>query len=521
MEQRVRLLDCTLRDGGHLNNGNFGESVIKGVIRNLVQAKIDIIEVGFLCEQYCGPDVARFLTIEDVKRVLPEDMGESKVSLMADFVDLEHLEPCDGTVEFIRLSFKRHRLDWGLTTAKLLMEKGYKCFINPVNCNVYTDTQYLEVLHRVNELHPYGFSIVDTFGVMRKKDLSHRYYLAEYNLAQDIVIGVHFHENLGLAYSLAQHFMEIASPTRSVVVDGSLVGMGRVPGNLCIEQMMDHLNLQYGTHYNTEPAFDAIDEFIMPIKREIPWGYSIPYALSAKYSLHRTYAEYLMDKKRLRTKDIQRILSLVDPSEAELFNEAYVEGLYKDYMDVTYDSTADVAAIRKLLQGRKILVIAPGSSINQAKEAMALHQMEHNPVVIAVNFVPNFIQTDLVFCTNVRRYDRLVHRLTGEKLIVTSNVAADAQRKDYVLSYNDLVYFDEIYCDDSTLMLLNLLKQIGMKVVSLAGFDGAATGQLCFFDEQFASMHKKQSNTPKIQRILQTSFSEVELTFLTGSVYEH
>ena len=185
MEKHIRLLDCTLRDGGHINQGDFGETVIKNIIERLVEAGIDIIEVGFLWETFCGKDVARYYNIEDVKRVLPKEHGNSKFSLMAD------LEPCDGTIEIIRLSFKRSRWDWALETAQILMSKGYKVFINPVNNNVYSDAEYLEYIEKVNKLNPYGFSIVDTFGVMRVSDLAHRYYLVENNLNKEITIGLH------------------------------------------------------------------------------------------------------------------------------------------------------------------------------------------------------------------------------------------------------------------------------------------------------------------------------------------
>ena len=126
--EKITILDCTLRDGGHLTDGFFGEQMIKSTIRNLVAAKVDIIEVGFLMEQHYNTDTARFKTIEDVKRILPQDKGISKFSLMADFIDVSELEPCDGTIDFIRLSFKRQRLNWGLDAAKTLMEKGYMAF---------------------------------------------------------------------------------------------------------------------------------------------------------------------------------------------------------------------------------------------------------------------------------------------------------------------------------------------------------------------------------------------------------
>lgn len=524
MESHIRLLDCTLRDGGHINQGRFGEVIIKNTIERLVEAGVDIIEVGFLWNQICDIDTARYYTIEDVKRVIPENTGKSKFSLMADFIDLEHLEPCDGTIEYIRLSFKRHRLEWGLKTARILMDKGYKVFINPVNCNVYTDKQYLEVLEKVNELHPYGFSIVDTFGVMRVSDLSHIYYLVENNLSKDITIGLHLHENLGLAFCLAQHFTKIASPTRKIVIDSSLLGMGRVPGNLCIEQIMDYLNEQYGSGYATEPVYDAIDDYIQPIKKSVeqPWGYAIPYALSAKYNLHRTYAEYLMGKQRLKNKDIQRILKLVRRDESEMFNEEYIERIYQDYMNVEYDEKDDIQRITKeLSRFSKILVLAPGKSILEEQDKIR-KTIDQDTCVISVNFDSGSmgIRSDFIFLTNTKRYDSIKGRITKNSLVITSNLLRDIDDREYVVNYNSLVYFNEEYCDDSTLMLLNLLLKTGICNVMIAGFDGYKNGKMNFYDEKFDRKVDRKSKRILVTKILAEVFKTMNIKFLTESEYQ-
>ncbi len=521
MEPHIRLLDCTLRDGGHINQSEFGEDVIKNTIEKLVASGVDIIEVGFLWDQAYDTDTARYYTISDVKRVLPKDLGKSKISLMADYIDLEHLEPYDGTVEFIRLSFKRWRLDWGLNTARILMKKGYKVFINPVNNNVYSDEEYIEVLKKVNKLHPYGFSIVDTFGVMRVGDFAHRYYLVENNLLSDITIGAHLHENLGLAYSLAQHFIKIAKPTRKIVVDGSLLGMGREPGNLCIEQIMDYMNDQFGTHYSTEPVYDAIDDYIAPIKAIKPWGYDIPYALSAKYYLHRTYAEYLMKKNRLKTKDIQRILSQIDSSEAETFNEEYIEKLYSAYMSVEYDDSLDKCKLqKKLAQFKDFVVVAPGSSIASNVEKIR-NRCTEETCVIAVNSNPESlgIMANFIFLTNMKRYDAVKNRSIDIELVITSNLIRDITKQDYTISFNDAVRFKDDYCDDSTLMLLNLLSKMGVKAVILAGFDGIVNGAMNYYDKTFDQHKDKKTQSEKVQRILDGSFENLSREFLTVSQY--
>ncbi len=521
MERNIKLLDCTLRDGAHLNEGYFGKKTIEETIKDLVEAKVDIIEVGFFDNGEHDDDHTYFSSIEEVKRILPKNKDVSQFSLMADFVDVDNIEPCDGTIEFFRLSFKRHRLDWALSAARKLMDKGYKCYINPVNCNVYTDEQYLQVLKKVNELHPYGFSIVDTFGVMRKPDLSHLYYLAEKNLAPDITIGVHLHENLGLAYSLAQHFLEIANPMRKISIDGSLLGMGRVPGNLCIEQIMDHLNLQYGKNYSTEPAYDAIDDFIAPIKKEIPWGYSIPYALSGKYGLHRTYAEFLLGKNRLKTKDIQRILRLIDKDHMELFDEEYIEKLYRQYVDVEYDDSNSIQTLSKALKGKKVFVICPGSSVSSHMEKIEASLSDKNALTISVNFIPKFTTPDYVFCANAKRLSNIVKN--GKTItMITSNLLEQFDSPcDICFSFNNCVYFNEEFCEDSTLMLLKVLTSCGCNEVNMIGFDGFSNSNKNYYLENYTKESGKSVSVETVKNILSTSFSGVKINFITPSLYEN
>ena len=517
---RIRLLDCTLRDGGHLNGGQFGEHVIRYVIRKLADAGVDIIEAGFLWEKYCGSDSARYLRIADIKKLLPEHMGNSKISLMADYIDLDGLEPYDGTVEYIRLSFKRNRLGWAMETMKKLQEKGYRCFMNPVNCNVYSDKEYIEIIEQINRCRPYGFSMVDTFGTMRINDLSARYYLVENNLSKDIVLGLHLHENLGLAYSLAQHFLEIRTPLRDIVIDCSLLGMGRAPGNLCSEQIMEHLNSCYGAEYGLESAYDAIDDYIIPARRKIPWGYSIPYALSAQNRLHRTYAEYLMNKWKLKTSDIQNILRQVDKAEAETFHESYIEGLYRKYMDVEVADGKELEELKKRWEKKTVLIVAPGASVLQKKEELQELAAGGERVVVSVNFIPDFLCADFVFFTNVKRYETEVMKRKREEIIVTSNLQKSASKNSRMVRYGRLAYHGGEFNDDSVLMLLHLLKDIGIGTVETAGFDGFMDGRKNFYRAGLDRELNGEYKNLGVKNILAGYYKEMKIRFLTPSCYE-
>lgn len=514
----IRLLDCTLRDGGHINQGKFGKNVIKAIIENLVKAKMDIIEVGFLWDSETDEDTARFFTLDKVKKYLPEDMGQSKISLMADNVDLSRLEPNDGTIEYIRLSFRKNEFEWAEKNIKVLEEKGYKCYINPIHGSAITDEEYLRIIQRVNTIKPYGFSIVDTFGAMRQADLGRIYYLIEHNLDKDITLGVHLHENLGLAYSLAQYILNIVSPTRNITIDGSLFGMGKVPGNLCIEQMMDYLNNEYKTNYALEPVYDAIDEFIMPIYEQTGWGYSIPYALSGQCSVHRTYAEFLTQKERLRTKDIRRLLNTIDNENSEIFNKEYIEKMYQEYMGIEYDDAASMEALKNVInQFDKVVIIAPGASI---KDYEFEKNVLENACIISINFIYENIDSTFYFFSNAKRLAYACD-LECTKLIVTSNLADDICDAKYIVSRNELVYHDDIFCDDSTLMVLNLIKHCGKKKIYIAGFDGFKKGVNNFYNHVLErKVREDDYDTRNRIEILKTAYSNFDISFLTPSIYD-
>ena len=525
----IQLLDCTLRDGGHLTGGKFGENIIRYVLQKLVDAKIDIIEAGFLMNEQYTSDYARFKSIADARKVLPADKGSSKISLMADFVDLSEIEPCNGTVDIIRLSFKHFRLDWALKTARILIDKGYKVFINPVNCNIYSDEQYIEVLKRVNDIHPYAFSIVDTFGALRMRSLSRFYYLVDSNLDSDIHIGLHLHENLGLAYSLAQHFITINEGKRDIVIDASLLGMGRAPGNLCIEQIMGHLNYYYGGQYNTAAAYDAIDDCIVNLKRNTQWGYAIPYALSAKYQLHRTYAEFLMNKWRLHTRDIEQILSEIPKEESILFNEEFVERLYRDFVSVKYDDADNLKNFADELRGKNAVIVAPGSSLSEAenRERVKNYVKDNNAVVIAVHFMPDFVSCDYLFYTNIKRFEISRAGEFFRKLIITSNILRynPDEKCRYVFEWARLANHDGIYSDDSTLMLVNLLRYCGVNEIAAAGFDGFTAQSSPFYsgDSVHANGFSRGNDFDKTReltaRVIREKYSGA-IKFLTRSIYE-
>jgi 4-hydroxy 2-oxovalerate aldolase len=519
---RFRLLDCTLRDGGYINNWNFGYAAICSIIKKLIEAETDYIEVGFLRNCKYDRDNTLYNTIAELKQVLPSSQGNSRYSIMAlhNFYDVTRLESNDGTVDVVRVTFHNYDVNEGLAFVRRVMEKGYKVFCNPINIMGYSDVELLMLIEKINQIEPYAFSIVDTFGSMMKNDLLRIYSLIEHNLNTSIYIGLHLHENLGLSYSLAQYFIELCASGRQAVIDGSLFGMGRVPGNLSIELMMDYMNRFQNGQYNPNAAYDAIDDYIEPLKKVEAWGYSTAYALSAKYNLHRNYSEYLLGKGKLRVRDINIILSGISEHKKAAYDEKYIEDLYLNYQNDGIDDILAKENLRKILNGKEVLILAPGNSLNIHKNDIDNFITTRDPMIISANYNDVTFGAQYNFYSNIRRFEQYSANDLEKTIFITSNVCKAAKDTCIVFNYYDLACDETGLFDNCIIMLIRLLIAIGLNEINIAGFDG--------FSVETPNYVYKDHNSDKKDIIKQNSMiatyttklqKKIHINFLTPSVY--
>lgn len=519
----IRLLDCTLRDGGYINNWEFGCHTIQDIIRKLVESQVDYVEVGFLRDCEYQKDAAVFNNCAEIQNVLPLHRGNTMFTAMAlhNKYNLDKLEDYDGkTIDALRITFHDYDIEEGLAYIERAIQKGYKVFANPINIMGYSDEMILKLVEKVNQIKPYAFSIVDTFGSMMKADLMRIYSLIEHNLDKSIVIGLHLHENLALSFSLAQDFISMKASERQCVIDASMLGMGRSPGNLCMELIMDYMNKSQSGIYDVNPVLDGIDDHIAKLKQIEAWGYNTAYALSAKFNLHRNYAEFLLGKGRLRAKQINQILASIEDEKKTAYDEEYAEKLYQKFQNHEVDDKALVDGLRKELLGKEVLVLAPGASISEQSYAINEFIEKKKPVIISANFVPEGYEQDYVFCSNAMRYEALKEYET-DKILTTSNLLDVWDDVSNVLNFADLG-FDELgTCDNCVIMLFKLLIRLGLKTVYVAGFDGYKQGGDNYVHSYMLSQHTKgQEENIKIKKYLDELKKKVQIVFLTTSVYE-
>ncbi len=519
----IRLLDCTLRDGGYINDWKFGYHTIRSILRKLVDSQVDYAEVGFLRDCVYDRDRTLFNSCGEIAPILPEKRGNTMFVAMAlhNKYSVDKLEPYDGkTIDAVRVTFHDYDIDEGLAFVRRVKGKGYKVFCNPINIMGYSDESILELLKKVNEIQPYAFSIVDTFGSMMREDLQRIYSLIEHNLDPSVTIGLHLHENLALSYSLAQDFIGMKAGGRGSVIDASMLGMGRVPGNLCLELIMDYMNKTQGAVYDVNPVLDGIDDHIAQLKQIEPWGYSTAYALSAKYNLHRNYAEFLLNKGRLRAKQINQILAGIEEHKKTAYDEAYVEELYQKFQNHEVDDGQVLNGLRRELQDHKILILAPGYSLVEKREEIQRFIEEQQPVVFSTNFALEEYCPDYIFCSNAARYEALENKRGKRGVLVTSNLL-DVCDEELVVDYSSLCFDEKGNCDNSVIMLLKLLMRLAVYEAYIAGFDGYRADGDNYVTSYMANQHTKgQEVNRRNRRYVADIRKQMKLVFLTDSVYD-
>lgn len=288
----IQILDCTLRDGSHINNGKFGKEKIRQIITGLIEANIDIIEVGLLQNHQCGVDFSIFNSIDFVDQCLSAiEKKNSKFSLMlrTDRVDFNKLAK-SPKVDFIRIAlYQEHLSDIKLYGEKA-KELGYEIIFNPIAITKYKPSEIKFLIKTLEELKPYGISIVDTFGSFTLNEFEKVLKIFDENLSPNITLGIHLHQNLNLASSLAAKATKLII-NRDLIIDSSLSGMGRVPGNLQSELFANYLNQNFNHRYNIEKLL-SLTALIEEFKTLNRWGYNPIYMYSASLNIDRTYPEF-------------------------------------------------------------------------------------------------------------------------------------------------------------------------------------------------------------------------------------
>ena len=322
----VQITDCTIRDGGYLFGKNSDPEFIKGVMQGLSDAGIDFVETGFLQSNVTGESLV-YRNSTDAGRYLPEDRKNTNFLGFCDNsrYSLEDLDEYDGkSFKWLRISFAQHEIDESLEFCDGARKKGYLVQCNPMDSISYSDQDRAILVEKVNKIKPASFSIVDTFGAMDMLDLVHIFRQVDSLLDKDIKIGLPSHDNLGLSCALAERMIELADETgRDIIVDGSLFGMGRGAGNAKTELLADYINKHCGGQYDIQKLLETIDKYIVPVIKDIHWGYDLPmYICGTKHS-HVDNVYHLQKAYGCTANEMYDLIDALLPQQRTRYGEGY------------------------------------------------------------------------------------------------------------------------------------------------------------------------------------------------------
>lgn len=514
---KINVLDCTLRDGGYCNNWEFGFDNIRKITDALVSSGVDIIECGFLSNKSeFDKNISKFNTVDEIAEVIPENKDGKLFVAMVNYgeYDIEALPEYDGkSIDGIRIAFHKKNMVEALELCNKIKAKGYLVFIQAMVSLAYSDAEFLDMIKRINHIGPYSFYIVDSFGMMKGKDLTRLFYMVEHNLDDNIWIGFHSHNNMQLAFSNAQTLCSVTT-SRNLIIDSSVYGMGRGAGNLNTELFVNYLNENLGTDYNIKPLLSIIDEILNEFYQRNYWGYSLPNYLSASHNAHPNYAGYLDDKKTLTVEDMDEIFSMMDDDKKVNFDKKYIEDLYLRYMEKGRVNDKHIVELRSAIEGKTILLVAPGKSSTDEKEKITSFANNANVIIVSVNF--NFVGADYIFLSNLRRFKELDDK-NKDKCIITSNVPAG--RAYLSTPYIDLINDEEAVKDNAGLMAVKFFMDLGVKEIYLAGFDGYTHDvKQNYGDSKLEFISKNavlDAMNKGMNRILARYSKEISIKFLT------
>ena len=343
MKKNIYLLDATLRDGGqgledlHKNvfsDKIFSEEVKHSSIESLGNSNVDIIEIGTM-----GPSVddkskfAIYQNVEELSKYLPKKRNPNAlyaglyIGPDTDVNEIPDWNP--SLVEGIRVILRYSELQKSLDYCAALSAKGYKVFVQPMLTMRYTDAELDMVIQAANKMKAYACYFVDSYGYMQPLDVKRLFDYYDTRLDKDIKIGFHAHNNMNLAFSNVQYFLNIDSD-RDVIIDSCATGMGQGAGNLQTELIIPYLNENYGKNYDYDSVLDICDVLDNEMIPDDLWGYSVARLLPAVYKTAYKYGLMMRNKYHLSFRQMNKILREMPDANRMRFTPQDLESILEN-----------------------------------------------------------------------------------------------------------------------------------------------------------------------------------------------
>ncbi len=293
----IKVIDCTVRDGGLMNKWQFDDDFVREVYHALTEAGVDYMEIGYLSSEksFSRDEVGpwKFCAEADLQRIIGNSEKKIKFSAMADIgrIDYDDILPkAESSLDMIRVACYAHQVDAAIDLAHHCMDKGYETTINLMAVSTVGIRELEEALGDLAKSRVPVIYLVDSFGGFYQEDIETlaRKYMES---LPGKTIGIHAHNNQQLAFSNT-----ITSIIAGInYLDATLYGIGRGAGNCPIELLLSFLK---NPKFKVRPLIQVIEKQILPWRKKIDWGYFIPYMVTGVLNQHPRSAMAIMESDK-------------------------------------------------------------------------------------------------------------------------------------------------------------------------------------------------------------------------------
>lgn len=284
--EKIKVLDCTIRDGGLINKHDFDRRFVREVYKAISAAGVDYMEIGYKnSKSMFSPKefgLWKFCDDDEIKKIIEGIESNTKVSAMVDVgrVDIDDVKPCkESPLDMIRVATYVKDIDKAIFLVNHFAEKGYETTINIMAISRALDNELNEALHQVEEESSAKvIYIVDSFGALYQETTE--FLVKKYkSILKTKEVGMHGHNHQQLAFgNTIEAIIHDAN-----FVDGTVYGIGRAAGNCPLELLLGFLK---NPKFDIRPILDLISQEFIPLREQIEWGYIIPYAITGMFNEH-------------------------------------------------------------------------------------------------------------------------------------------------------------------------------------------------------------------------------------------
>lgn len=284
----IKVLDCTIRDGGLMNDHRFNDEIVKAVYLACVESGIDYMEIGYKnSKKIFAPDKHgdwKYCDEEAVRRIVGDNDSSLKLSVMADAQKSDYkkdiLPKSESVLDMIRVACYIHQIPLALDMIKDAHDKGYETCVNIMAASIVSERELDEALEILAKSEVGTIYVVDSFGSLYSE---HVHFLVDkylkYAKAAGKQVGMHAHNNQQLAYANT-----IDAVIRGAnMLDASMAGLGRGAGNCLMELLLGFL---HNPKFRIKPILECIQNHIEPMRKDLMWGFDIPYMLTGALNRH-------------------------------------------------------------------------------------------------------------------------------------------------------------------------------------------------------------------------------------------